>query len=82
MKRGQVSVELIIVIAALVAVALVLVTQLQKTATTASAKVSNKTADVMAGIDDIGMSCDSANGDDDCPANYECSDRNVCVKTT
>lgn len=44
---GQVSAELLIVIAALIAVSVVLVGQLQKTAKAGSAALANQTADVL-----------------------------------
>jgi len=77
--RGQVSAELIIIIAALLAVALVLVTQLQRTAVVSSEKMANKTSDVLGAIDSMGPPCQA---DEDCLAGYECSGNDVCVKAT
>ncbi len=76
--RGQVSAELIIIIAALLAVALVLVTQLQRTAVQSSEKVANKTNDVLGGIDSMGPPCEQSS---DCLSGYSCSGDNVCVKS-
>ena len=52
-EKAQVSAELIIVIAALIAVAVVLVTQLQNSAKKGVSKLGEKTTDVLYGIDDI-----------------------------
>lgn len=52
-ERAQVSAELIIVIAALVAVAIVLVTQLQNTAKTGGKLLSNETSKVFKAIREI-----------------------------
>ena len=49
-ERGQVSAELIIVIAAVLAVALIFVTQLGETAKKGSAELGNKSEDVLAAI--------------------------------
>jgi uncharacterized protein (UPF0333 family) len=49
-ERGQVSAELIIVIAAVLAVALIFVTQLGETAKKGSAELGNKSDDVLAAI--------------------------------
>lgn len=51
--RAQVSAELIIVIAALIAVAVVLITQLQKTAQTGSRVLGNETNKAFDEIGDI-----------------------------
>jgi uncharacterized protein (UPF0333 family) len=49
-EKGQVSAELIIVIAAVLAVALIFVTQLGETAKKGSAELSNKSDEVLAAI--------------------------------
>ncbi len=53
-EKAQVSAELIIVLAAVIAVALVLVTQLQNTAKTGSQKIDKETERVFNKIGDIG----------------------------
>ena len=52
-SRAQVSVEMILVLAALVAVALVLVSQLQKTGVKAAEKLEAKADGIFDKIDDI-----------------------------
>ncbi|MBN3037671.1 MAG: hypothetical protein JW834_04475 [Candidatus Diapherotrites archaeon] len=52
-ERAQVSAELIIVIAAVLAVALLLVRGLQETAHEGSARLTNKSAEILSEIDDI-----------------------------
>ncbi|MEW5955439.1 MAG: hypothetical protein AB1626_02785 [Candidatus Micrarchaeota archaeon] len=52
-ERAQVSAELIIVIAALIAVAVVLITQLQKTAQTGRKVLGNETEQAFDEIADI-----------------------------
>lgn len=52
-ERAQISVELIIVLAAVVAVVLVLVSQLQATSTEGSKKLEETSDDIFAKIDDI-----------------------------
>ena len=51
--RGQISIELIIVMAAVVAVVLLLVTQLQSSSATGVQKLEEKTEDIFAKIDQI-----------------------------
>jgi uncharacterized protein (UPF0333 family) len=52
-ERAQISVELIIVLAAVVAVVLVLVSQLQATSTEGSKKLEETAEDVFKKIDEI-----------------------------
>ncbi len=52
-EKAQVSAELIIIIAALMAVAVIFITQLEKTAKTGKAVLSNKTSEVFDEIKDI-----------------------------
>ncbi|MEI7961753.1 MAG: hypothetical protein WCI04_05450 [archaeon] len=52
-ERAQISVELIIVLAAVVAVVLVLVSQLQATSADGSKKLEETSKKVLAKIDDI-----------------------------
>ncbi len=52
-ERGQISVELIIVLAAVVAIVLILVSQLQKTTTKGAKAISQKTDDIFKEISDI-----------------------------
>lgn len=52
-EEGQVSAELLIVIAALIAVALVLITQLQNTAKTGKKALSNETSKAWKEIGEI-----------------------------
>jgi len=78
-KKGQVSIELIIIIAAVLAVALILVTQLQKTALTGSdimGKESNSTLDKVATMID----CTPLTSDRDCPKDYTCGSNDKCER--
>ncbi|MEM3030226.1 MAG: hypothetical protein QXH27_00685 [Candidatus Micrarchaeia archaeon] len=75
--RGQVSAELIIVIAALLAVAIILVVQLQKTAQEGSRAVGNRTAQVIGQICEL-ASCES---DADCPSTMRCNPATKCCET-
>lgn len=52
-EKAQISVELIIVLAAVVAVVLVLVSQLQSTSDAGAEKLEKKASDVFKKIDDI-----------------------------
>lgn len=52
-ERAQISVELIIIMAAVVAIVLVLVSQLQKTSTSGAKKFDEKAADIFDKIEDI-----------------------------
>ncbi len=52
-ERAQISVELIIILAAVVAIVLVLVSQLQETGTKGSEKIKQKTDDIFSEIDKI-----------------------------
>jgi uncharacterized protein (UPF0333 family) len=80
-RKGQVSIELIIIIAAVLAVALILVTQLQKTASTGSdimGKESNSTLDKVATMID----CTSQTAARDCPSGYQCGSNGKCERTS
>lgn len=52
--RGQLSAELIIILAALIAVAAIVITQLTKTTNKASEKIDTKTDEAFENIDKIG----------------------------
>lgn len=52
-SKAQVSIELIIVLAAVVAIVLVLVSQLQKTSASGAKKIDEKTKDIFDKIDAI-----------------------------
>ncbi len=52
-QTAQISVELIIVLAAVVAIVLILVSQLQETGTKGSEKIKQKTDDIFDEIDKI-----------------------------
>lgn len=52
-EKAQISVELIIVLAAVVAIVLLLVTQLQKTTAKGSQVIEKKTGDIFKEIEDI-----------------------------
>jgi len=52
-QKAQISAEMIIVLAALLAVAIVLITKLSGTSKQAAEKVDAKTNDLLAQIDDI-----------------------------
>ena len=70
-RKGQVSIELIIIIAAVLAVALILVTQLQKTAAEGS-EVMGKESDSALNKVATMITCE---GDEDCPtgSGYACN---------
>ncbi|MFH0714138.1 MAG: hypothetical protein V1847_00060 [Candidatus Diapherotrites archaeon] len=52
-SKAQISIELIVILAAVVAIVLVLVSQLQKTSETGSKKIADKTQDIFSKIDAI-----------------------------
>ncbi|HIH21047.1 MAG: hypothetical protein J4478_04195 [Candidatus Diapherotrites archaeon] len=52
-EKAQLSIELIIVLAAVVAIVLVLVSQLQKTSTSGAKKIDDKTKEIFDKIDEI-----------------------------
>ena len=52
-EKAQVSIELIIVLAAVVAIVLVLVSQLQKTSASGAKKIDEKTKSIFEKIDEI-----------------------------
>lgn len=52
-SKAQISIELIIVMAAVVAIVLVLVSQLQKTSVSGAKKIDEKTKDIFDKIDEI-----------------------------
>jgi uncharacterized protein (UPF0333 family) len=52
--RGQLSAELIIILAALIAIAAIVITQLTKTTNKASEKIDAKTEDIFEDIDKVG----------------------------
>jgi uncharacterized protein (UPF0333 family) len=52
-QKAQISVELIIVLAAIVAIVLVIVSQLQKTAEEGTKVIADKTEDIFKKIDEI-----------------------------
>lgn len=52
-QKAQLSIELIIVMAAVVAIVLVLVSQLQKTSESGAKKIDDKTKEIFDKIDDI-----------------------------
>ncbi len=79
-RKGQVSIELIIIIAAVLAVALILVTQLQKTANTGS-EVMQKESDSALNKVATMIDCTSQTADTDCPAGYVCGSDDKCVKS-
>jgi hypothetical protein len=74
-KRAQVSTELIIVIAALLAVALILVVQLQKTATEWNKKGSEIDKKLSSGVDKTLDSAGTAKKDagEKCEKNSDCT---------
>ncbi len=53
-KKAQLSAELIIILAALIAIAAIVITQLTKTTNKASEKIDSKTEDIFNDIDKIG----------------------------
>ncbi len=74
--RGQISIEMILILAAILAVAFILATQLQNITEKASDAVEQKTddileiADVETGIED---------GEDFCLTNEDCPGNLICV---
>ena len=75
MERGQVSVELIIIIAAVLAVALILVMQLQKTAARGSEMLEKEGESAFKEVGSM-ISCEI---DDDCPSEFRCNiAKNTC----
>jgi len=52
-NKAQISAELIIIMAAVLAVAILLINNMQSTAKQASSKLSNKTSDLLDMIDNI-----------------------------
>lgn len=52
-QKAQVSIEMIIVLAALVAIALILISQLQKTTDKGASVIEKKTSDIFKEIEDI-----------------------------
>ena len=79
MRRGQISIEMILVLAAILAVAFILVTQLRKTAVKGGEMVESKSDEIMKMINETTtqISCES---DIDCPGEMVCVD-NVCVSS-
>lgn len=76
-RKAQVSIELIIIIAAVLAVALILVTQLQKTATQGSEVVEKESESALKQVSTM-ITCETAA---DCPTGYVCSSStNKCEK--
>jgi hypothetical protein len=67
--KGQVSIELIIIIAAVLAVALILVVQLQKTAGKGSEVVGKESDSALRQVGSM-ISCQTA---DDCPTDFSCN---------
>lgn len=51
--KGQISIEMILILAAILAIAFILVTQLQKTATNAGAMVENRSAAILGVGDEV-----------------------------
>jgi flagellar biogenesis protein FliO len=68
-SRAQISIELIIILAAVLAVALILVVQLQKTAVKGSEAVE-KQGDAALGQVSSMISCQTS---EDCPSDYSCN---------
>jgi len=66
--RGQVSIELIIIIAAVLAVALILVVQLQKTAAKGSETLGKESESALREVGGM-ITCES---DEDCPSDFRC----------
>lgn len=68
-RKAQISIELIIIIAAVLAVALLLVMQLQKTAEQGSEVVGKESDSAMRQVGAM-ISCQTA---DDCPTDFSCN---------
>lgn len=84
-RKGQVSIELIIVIAAVLAVALILVLQLQKTAKEAGSKTAEESKKIMAAIEGTKLTKESTpKGDigDDCTKDSDCKEELHCSYNT
>ena len=68
-SRAQVSIELIIILAAVLAVALILVVQLQKTAVRGSEAVEAQGDAALNQVSSM-ISCETS---EDCPSDYSCN---------
>lgn len=68
-SRAQVSIELIIILAAVLAVALILVVQLQKTAVKGSEAVEKQSEGALNEVNNM-IKCETG---EDCPTDYTCN---------
>jgi len=68
-RKGQVSIELLIIIAAVLAVALILVVQLQKTASRGSEALEKESESAIGEIGAM-IRCDT---NEDCPSDFVCN---------
>lgn len=76
-SRAQVSVELIIILAAVLAIALILVVQLQKTAAKGSEAVEKQGESVLNEVNSM-IKCETG---EDCPTDFTCNGaRGVCER--
>ncbi len=50
LRKGQISAEMLVLTAAIIAIAFILITQLQSTAVKSAAVLSNKTEDILSSI--------------------------------
>ncbi len=65
--RGQISIEMILLLAAILAIAFLLVTQLKSTSQQATQKMSQKSDQILDLVDNMNPACDpNNNGDDYC----------------
>ncbi len=78
-RKGQISAELLIIIAALLAIALIVVFSLRGTAEKASAKAENASAAVLRELGIQGQPCGA---DIDCATGYRCNSTNQCERPT
>ena len=70
-KKGQISVEMLLLIVVIVAIVLVVANQLIQNAKKASQKAQNTTDEILAKVDQVakGDVGDYCNNDDDCKSN-------------
>ncbi len=74
--RGQISIEMILILAAILAVAFILATQLQNITNKASDAVEQKTDQI---LDLTNVSGDESDGREFCLTNDDCPGNSICV---
>jgi archaellum component FlaG (FlaF/FlaG flagellin family) len=76
--KGQISIEMILILAAILAVAFILATQLQNITNKASDAVEQKTDQILE-LADVNPSVNGNNKGDFCLTNADCPDNLICV---